>query len=110
MGIIHAVSFILNTMIFTNETIKRAVILEVEVSWYNLVYGSFIKQYLFAHYITAYTTVQHTMHNLYTNDPYCTLCSLREPTDRNHLRHCTALLNRTECVLYWDSRIKMIEN
>ena len=29
-------------------------------------------------------------------DPYCTLCSLHEPMDRNHLRHCTALSNKTE--------------
>ena len=27
-------------------------------------------------------------------DPYCMLCSLREPMDRNHLGQCTALLNR----------------
>ena len=30
-------------------------------------------------------------------DPYCMLCSLHEPMDRNHLGQCTALLNRTEC-------------
>jgi len=30
-------------------------------------------------------------------DPYCMLCSLREPMDRNHLGQCTALLNGTEC-------------
>jgi len=28
-------------------------------------------------------------------DPYCTLCSLHEPIDRNHLGHCTALSNKT---------------
>jgi len=30
-------------------------------------------------------------------DPYCMLCSLREPTDRNHRGQRTALLNRTVC-------------
>ena len=30
-------------------------------------------------------------------NPYCMLCSLCEPMDRNHLGQCTALLNRTEC-------------
>ena len=29
--------------------------------------------------------------------PYCVLCSLREPMDRNHLGQCTALFNRTGC-------------
>jgi len=29
-------------------------------------------------------------------DPYCTLCSLHEPMDRNHLGHCTALSNKME--------------
>jgi len=29
-------------------------------------------------------------------DPYCTLCNLHEPMDRNHLGHCTALSNKTE--------------
>ena len=43
-------------------------------------------------------------------EPYCMLCSLREPMDRNHLGQCTALLNRTECVRYWEARKKMIEN
>jgi hypothetical protein len=43
-------------------------------------------------------------------DPYCMLCSLREPMDRNHLGQCTALLNRTECERYWEARIKMLEN
>ena len=33
-------------------------------------------------------------------DPYCTLCSLRKPMDRNHLGQCTALLNRTDCERY----------
>jgi hypothetical protein len=28
-------------------------------------------------------------------DPNCMLCSLRKPTDRNHLGQCTALFNRT---------------
>ena len=43
-------------------------------------------------------------------DPCCMLCSLREPTDRNHLGQCTALLNRTECGRYWEVRTKMMEN
>ena len=43
-------------------------------------------------------------------DPYCMLCSLREPMNRNHLGQCTALLNRTECERYWEARIKMMEN
>ena len=43
-------------------------------------------------------------------DPYCMLCSLREPMDRNHLGQCTALLNRTECERYWEAWIKMMEN
>ena len=28
-------------------------------------------------------------------DPYCTLCSLRDPMDRNHWGQCTALFDRT---------------
>jgi len=47
MRIIHAVSFILKTKIITNENFKTAVMLEVQVGWYSLVYGSFIKHYLF---------------------------------------------------------------
>ena len=43
-------------------------------------------------------------------DPYCMLCSLREPMDRNHLGQCTALFNRTECERYWKARTKMMEN
>jgi len=43
-------------------------------------------------------------------DPYCMLCSLCEPMDRNHLGQCTALLNRTECERYWEARTKMMEN
>ena len=43
-------------------------------------------------------------------DPYCMLCSLRKPTDRNHLGQCTALFNRTECERYWEARTKMMEN
>ena len=43
-------------------------------------------------------------------DPYCTLCSLHEPTDRNHLGHCTALSNETEHERYWEARPKMMEN
>jgi len=43
-------------------------------------------------------------------DPYCMLCSLREPMGRNHLGHCTALFNRTECERYWEDRTKMMEN
>jgi len=42
-------------------------------------------------------------------DPYCTLCSLHEPMDRNHLGHCTALSNKTECERYWEARTKMME-
>ena len=43
-------------------------------------------------------------------DPYCTLCSLREPMDRNRLGQCTALSNKTECERYWEARTKMMEN
>jgi len=43
-------------------------------------------------------------------DCYCMLCSLCEPTDKNHLGQCTALLNRTECERYWEARTKMMEN
>ena len=43
-------------------------------------------------------------------DPYCMLCSLHEPMDRNHLGQCTALSNRTECERYWEARTKMMEN
>ena len=42
-------------------------------------------------------------------DPYCILCSLRVPTDRNHLGQCTILFNRTECERYWEARTKMME-
>ena len=42
-------------------------------------------------------------------DPYCTLCSLHEPTDRNHPGQCTALSNKTECERYWEARTKMME-
>jgi len=42
-------------------------------------------------------------------DPYCMLCSLHEPMDRNHLGQCTALFNRTECERYWEDRTKMME-
>jgi hypothetical protein len=34
-------------------------------------------------------------------DPYCVLCNLCKPMDRNHLGQCTALSNRTECEQYW---------
>jgi len=43
-------------------------------------------------------------------DPYCMLCSLREPMDRNHLGQCTALSNRTECERYWEAKTKIMEN
>jgi hypothetical protein len=43
-------------------------------------------------------------------DPYCMLCNIHEPTDRNHLGQCTALCNRTECERYWEARTNMIEN
>jgi hypothetical protein len=42
-------------------------------------------------------------------DPYCMLCSLLEPMDRNHLGQCTALLNKTVCERYWEARTKMME-
>jgi ribonuclease HI len=32
--------------------------------------------------------------------PYCLLCSLHEPVERNHRGQCTALSNRTECERY----------
>jgi len=37
-------------------------------------------------------------------DPYCMLCTLREPMERNHLGQCTALSNKTECERYWEAR------
>jgi hypothetical protein len=43
-------------------------------------------------------------------DPYCTLCSFREPVDINHLGQCTALHNRTESERYWEVRTKIMEN
>ena len=43
-------------------------------------------------------------------DPYCMLCSLREPMDRNHLGQCTARFNRTECERYWEAWTEMMEN
>ena len=43
-------------------------------------------------------------------DPYCMLCSLREPMDRNRLGQRTALFNRTECERYWEARREMMEN
>ena len=43
-------------------------------------------------------------------DPYCTLSSLQEPMDRNHLGHCTALSNNMEYEWYWEARTKMMEN
>ena len=43
-------------------------------------------------------------------DPYCTLCSLHEPMDRNRLGQCTALTNKKERERYWEARTKMIEN
>ena len=39
-------------------------------------------------------------------DPYCMLCSLREPTDRNYLGQRTALLNGTQSERYWEVRKK----
>ena len=52
----------------------------------------------------------HLHHIAIRPDPYCTLCSLHEPTDRNHLGQCTALSNETECERYWEVRTKMMEN
>jgi len=43
-------------------------------------------------------------------EPYCMICSLREPLDRNRLGQWTALFNRTECERYWEARTKMMEN
>jgi len=40
-------------------------------------------------------------------DPYCMLCSLCEPMDRNHVRQRTTLFNRTECEWYWQAKTKM---
>jgi len=37
-------------------------------------------------------------------DPYCMLCSLLEPMNRNHLGQCTAVFKRTECERYWEAR------
>jgi len=33
-------------------------------------------------------------------EPYCMLCSIHKPMDKNHLGQCTALSNRTECERY----------
>jgi len=52
----------------------------------------------------------HLHHTAIRPDPYCTLCSLLEPTDRNHLGQCTALFNWRECGRYWKARTKTIEN
>jgi hypothetical protein len=43
-------------------------------------------------------------------DPYCMLCSLCKPMDRNHLGQCTALFNRTKCERYWEARTTIMEN
>jgi predicted nucleic acid-binding Zn ribbon protein len=43
-------------------------------------------------------------------DPYCILCSLREPIDRKHLGQCTALFNRSERERYREARTKMMKN
>ena len=43
-------------------------------------------------------------------DPYCMLCSLREPMDKNHEGQCAALFDMTECERYWEARAKMMEN
>jgi hypothetical protein len=43
-------------------------------------------------------------------DPFCMLCNLREPMDRNHLGQCAALTNGTECERYWEARTKMMGN
>jgi len=48
--------------------------------------------------------------NLESPAPYCTLCSLHEPMDRNHLGQYTALSNKTECERYREARTKMMEN
>jgi hypothetical protein len=42
-------------------------------------------------------------------DPFCMLCSLHEPVDRNHLGQCAALTKGTECEWYWEARTKMME-
>jgi hypothetical protein len=52
----------------------------------------------------------HLHRNRIRPDPYCMLCSLREPMGRNHLGQCTALFNRTECERYWEARTKMMKN
>ena len=39
-------------------------------------------------------------------DPYCMLCSLREPMDGNRSVQCTAQFNRTVCERYWEARTK----
>jgi len=43
-------------------------------------------------------------------DPYCVLCSLCDPMDRNHLGKGTTLFKGTECERYWEARTKLIEN
>jgi hypothetical protein len=42
-------------------------------------------------------------------DPFCMLCSLREPMDRNHLGQWAALTKGTECERYWEARTKIME-
>ena len=51
------------------------------------------------------------LHRIETRpDPYCTLCSLHDPMDRNHPGQCTALSNETECERYCEAGTKMMEN
>jgi hypothetical protein len=49
----------------------------------------------------------HLLHIGIHLDPYCMLCSLHEPMNRNHLGQCTELFKRTECERYWEARTKM---
>jgi len=48
----------------------------------------------------------HLHRNAIRPDPYCMLCSLCEPMDRNHLGQCTAVFNGTQCERYWEARTK----
>lgn len=72
-------------MNITNKTCKTAVIPEVQVGWYSLIYGSIIKCYLFVPYVTTYVPVQHTTHNIYTNNFFpITTSTVTQTSDPSH--------------------------
>jgi hypothetical protein len=45
-----------------------------------------------------------------TLHPFCVLCNLHEPMERNHLGQRAAWTNGTECERYLETRTKIMEN